>query len=520
MSNQKHTNISKIVILNGEVAGEMAAAALARQFAHAALEITVIDLPTQNKPHIFGSTFPSLVNFHRMLGLDERDFLKATKATFKLSTRHTNLSTQSFHHAYGPTGTSFNGHAFHFHFLSEICAGRAETNDYFEYCLAAKASANGKFAKPPISSQSPFQNFTYAYHLDLKDYANFLRQSFQDSRINRIEGKLISADRDPQNRHITAIHLDNDRIIESDFIIDCSGTNSFISEYANNAKISHKNEEPYCDKILTARFENKKSVAPYTQIDALSAGWQWRIPLAGFTDCGYAYSSRYQSDESAVAEFINSQNQIGALPEQNILLHVQQKPYEQLPWNKNCVALGSAAGTIESYEGMALHHIQSSLARLISLIPARKDKMDVEATEYNRLTGEEFARIQDYMNAFYLLAPKNNLPYWESQKEKPVSTELARKMRQFKSRGRLVLFDHDPFLEESWLSVFFGHGFIPDRTSPLLSATSNTLTPSPLLKIKETVTAVANTMPMHRDYLEKYLITPSRTRPKTVITTQ
>ncbi len=63
---------------------------------------------------------PNLRAFHGLLGVDERDLLIATRATFKLATRFRDWSTigQTFLHPFGPYGIDIKHELFQAYWLA------------------------------------------------------------------------------------------------------------------------------------------------------------------------------------------------------------------------------------------------------------------------------------------------------------------------------------------------------------------------------------------------------------------
>jgi tryptophan halogenase len=78
-----NTEIRRLVIAGGGTAGWLAAAAMSHQF-HGILDIVLIESEEIGTVGVGESTIPPIRTFHRLLGIDEQEFMRATAATFKL----------------------------------------------------------------------------------------------------------------------------------------------------------------------------------------------------------------------------------------------------------------------------------------------------------------------------------------------------------------------------------------------------------------------------------------------------
>jgi len=91
-----------------------------------------------------------------------------------------------------------------------------------------------------------------------------------------------------------------------------------------------------------------------------------------------------------------------------------------------------------------------------------------------------------------------------------VPDALAHKIRQFQSRGRVVLYDEETFSEDNWASVFLGQDVLPRRYDPLVDNFDIEQSKTQLQRIRSTVRQGADSMPAHADFIRKYCAaTPS-----------
>lgn len=464
--------LRSVVVVGGGVAAWIAAAALARALSVPRQRIVVqVIEPSSVLPHeavleAGGSSLPSMRVLHRILGIDERDFMRRTAATFKLGTllKDWERPCASHFHPFGETGGAFDSVAFHHHWL-RLCEELG--TDLTDYSLAAVAAHLGRFAHPATDPRSVGATLDYGYHFDCESYRLFLRAHARTLGVECLTGNVLAVIRRAEDGWIEALRLDGERRVVGDLYIDTSG-----SLLERDFK-SWSRWLP-CDRVALSSSAVAET-PPYTEIAArsVSAGWQWHVPLRDRVSHGYVYSSALLHDEpqGQVVRFENG----------------RRKQF----WVQNGVAIGAAACFVEPLAATPIHVIHSGVAKLLALFPYR-DRMAPERDEYNRLMGSELERIRDFSILHY------------SSRTQDLPDTLARKIRLFTHRGRVVLDDDEVFSESSWACLFTALGFRPRSQDALAATPEPERVKANLERMRTIILRAAQDMPSHRAYLERY----------------
>ncbi|HLI17864.1 MAG TPA: tryptophan halogenase family protein [Rhodanobacteraceae bacterium] len=490
--------IRRVVIVGGGTAGWMAAALLARGLGRTC-EIRLIESAEIGTVGVGEATIPQILHINQFLGIDEDELMRFTHGTYKLGVQLNGWGRigDSYIHAFGDIGLPLGLLPFHHYWLRN--RNRAGASSLWTYSLNAAAAAANRFARLDRVGDSPLGGIRYAYQFDAARYAQYLRGRIPEGAVKRTEGKVVGVNLRGEDGFIESLKLDSGEIIEGDFFIDCSGFRGLLIEGA--LKTGYENWQHWlpCDRALAVASARTTPMRPYTQATARTAGWQWRIALQHRTGNGHVYCSRFISDDEAAAQLLaNLEGE--PLEEPRPLRFVTGM--RKLAWNRNCLALGLAAGFMEPLESTSIHLVQSGLARFLGMFPDRHcDPLLVDT--YNRQTRFEYERVRDFLILHYKATERRDTPFWTRCGAMDVPEDLARRIELFRRTGLIFREADELFTETGWLQVMLGQRIEPERYHPLADELEESKLQAFLSDIRTLVSRAASRLPSHDEFLAR-----------------
>ncbi|NZA28401.1 tryptophan 7-halogenase [Luteimonas sp. SJ-92] len=489
MSEQR---IRKVVIAGGGTAGWIAGCALSHQFRDL-LDITLVESEQIGTVGVGESTVPPMVAFHRLLQIDEQEFLRAVAGTFKLSISFENWRRhgERYIHPFGITGTSTLVCAFHHFWLESL--RRGTHSELGDYCLETVASRDDLFAK----LDKPRVN--YAYHLDAALYARFLRRRAETQGLKRIEGKIREVRRHPESGHVQALALEGGQVVEGDLFIDCTGFRGLLIEQTLGTGYEDWHQWLPCDRAVAVQTEAVGPPVPYTRAIAHQAGWRWHIPLQHRVGCGLVFSSRHMSDDEARAKLLDD---AGAPPVRDPWLVPFRSGRRLKTWNGNVVALGLASGFIEPLESTSIHLAISAVVRLIEQFPF--DGIPQSLVEiHNDTSRREMEHVRDFIILHYH-ANQRDEPMWKACREMELPESLAIRLGAWRERAHAWQGGDELFRVDSWTHVMLGQGLVPGQHHPLARALSNADLRRLLDTLRGQIGEAVARMPAQQGFIDRY----------------
>jgi tryptophan halogenase len=459
------------------------------------LEVTLVESDQIGTVGVGESTIPTMRRFHQYFDIDEREFMRATQASFKLGILFDNWGApgESYVHSFGEIGQSNWLVEFHQYWLEAHANGFGGSLE--DYCLEVKALKAGKFAQKV--GETPL---TYAFQLDATAYARFLRQKGESLGVRRVEGKISEVTVDAVTGNIQLLELEQHRQVAGDFFIDCTGFRALLLGGALDVEYEDWSHWLAADRALAVQTRDTEPPSPYTHAIAHSAGWQWRVPLQGRTGNGLVYSSRFCSDDDARKTLLG--NITGkTITEPNLLRFKTGRRVDA--WHKNCVAIGLSSGFLEPLESTSIHLVTTAIVRLMKLFPF-SGAMAPLAEEFNRKSRLEWEAVRDFVILHYKQTQRDDSEFWNYYRTMDIPDSLARRMELFKENGYVWPDSVDLFRGHSWVQVMMGQGLFPEHRHGAGRILPPEALKLELEKLSAFVTHNLAKLPDHNDFIKQY----------------
>jgi len=484
--------LNKVVILGGGTAGWMTAAALSK-----ALPATVsIQLLESDEIGIVGvgeATIPTIHWFNDLIELDEAAFARSTKASFKLGIEFVGWTgpEDRYFHPFGQYAVPGGGQPFHQRWLKARRGGLDRPLEAFS--LTTQVAHQNRFARPTGDPRSILSTLGFAWHFDAALYSRHLRTLSEARGVRRIEGKLATVERAPDDGRVTALTTQRGDRLAGELFIDCSGFRALLIEGEMAAGFEDWSHWLPCDRALAVPCERLAETTPYTRATAREAGWQWRIPLQHRIGNGYVYSSAHIEDGAAIDTLMANLDGAPLADPRPLRFKAGRR---RSTWVGNVVAIGLSSGFLEPLESTSIHLIQSGIAKLLSLFPDA-DVDPALARRFNRLFAADMDNVKDFLILHYHANGRVGEALWDHCRTMAIPDTLAERIGHYRASGRLMLDPEDLFREASWLAVLDGQGIRAEGYSPLADTLDAAADRQALDQLAGLIARAAPTLPGH-----------------------
>jgi tryptophan halogenase len=496
--------LKKIVVLGGGTSGWMTASALAKVL-RGQYQITLVESDDIGTIGVGEATIPMISLFNRMLEIDEDEFMRQTKASFKLGIEFVNWGRlgDRYIHGFGVIGQDNWTVDFHQYWLKQYLAGKAKPLE--AYSINTAACLKNKFMRARGDlPNSPLSQIAYAFHFDAGLYARYLRAYSEALGVARVEGIVQEVHTRPEDGHVQSLRLKSGAVVEGDLFVDCSGFRGILIEETLKTGWEDWSHWLPCDRAVAVPCENARELTPYTRSTARTAGWQWRIPLQHRIGNGHVHASRFISEDEATAMLMSNLDGAPLAEPRTIRFKTGKRAKA---WNANVVSIGLASGFVEPLESTSIHLVQMGIAHLLTYFPAAGFS-DVDRSEYNRIMSLEYEWVRDFIILHYKATERTDTPFWNHVRTMDIPDSLQHRIDLFRTHGRVFREGNELFMKPSWLQVLHGQRIRPQGYHPLTDLIPEDEIAQYLEGIEKVIAACVDVMPDHAAFIKEHCATP------------
>lgn len=298
----------------------------------------------------------------------------------------------------------------------------AEYMKYFEddKSLTSQTGSIG-LIKNQIIKENLHMN-TNQYHFDTFKLNDFLVGICFKRMIKFVDGNVETIEKDLNSGFIKSITTDKKEKVEADFWIDASGFSRVLMNDIDNKEWVSFSDYLMCDSAIAFPTESDPSgqIRPYTRARAASSGWIWEIPTQERRGNGYVFSSKFITEDEAVAEA----EKVSGYKIDTCRSFKFNPGYLKNQWYKNCIAVGLSSSFVEPLEATSIGSsiIQAKMA--IGGIASFSENSSFIQKNYNSKIEQTMRNILTMIRLHYI-SDREDTPFWKEYLSMPVNEELS-----------------------------------------------------------------------------------------------
>ncbi len=498
----------KVVIVGGGSAGWICAAFMDAYLngvrgGPKSVDITVVESKAIGRIGVGEATVPTIRRTLAAIGVKERDFMRATNATFKQSIQFAGWRDGGDADVYLHPFSSHIAPSVGTNGLSWIKSDRSVS---YASMVSLQAHATHLALSPKLQNFADFKGpMTYAYHLDAIRFADFLCALATKRGVTHVIDDVVDVETGGGDR-IDAVVTKGGVRLEADLFVDCTGFARRLIGKALGAEFESFSDFLLCDRAVACplpyELHRPERMEASTLSMARDSGWIWDVPLQNRRGSGYVYSSQFTSDEEAEADLIAYLGEAARdLPKNRIKF---ESGHLLTPWKGNCVAIGLAGGFLEPLESTGIWFIEKGVDLLCELFP-RFGEQEHCRDLYNHNLRRRYRDTADFINLHYCLTQRTDTPFWrEVQKPERISPTLRKQLQIWETKlPSPADIDHSRTLfgYQNFEFILFGMGWTPASSRDPEPGAK----PPDVAVLRRQERQVEQTLSPHEEFLKRYL---------------
>jgi len=454
----------KIVIVGGGSAGWITLSYLA---ATTDAELTIIHSNEIDPIGVGESTTPTVKHVADTIGVDERVWMKDSKATFKYGVKFydfNKIGSQWIHsfedmipHQVFSKPITDNG--------KDICKKELTSVDYYLKHFKTDADRFNRTHGPQdyliTNKLSPFnsrgeanisQYPGYSYHINAFDFGNSLRDHTPKEKYTEVIKKVV--DIKYWDKGVDYLILDDGTKIEADIFVDCTGFKKVI--LGNLSEWKHYDELAN-NAAVWGQIKGYRSDWPVTGVFAQESGWIWSIPTANQIGSGYVYCDEFSTEERAIEVITKFWESRGLKWEHFKSVKFDAgRLYE--PSIKNVISNGLSQSFIEPLEATSIMVTCVTAKSLSEILNKHKNEPwnDKLAAIHSRVMKQFIDHTKRFVHFHYMLSERNDTPYWREVANKPGAVQELSDYIDVLSKGKWLSKGETLLNQWNWVSMMLG----------------------------------------------------------------
>ena len=457
--------MNKIIIVGGGTSGWIT---LAYLVATTQLDIIIVHSEEIDTLGVGESTTPTIKHVAETCGLDEKIWMKISKASFKYGIEFlnfNNIGSRWFHsfddfipsQCFSTPITEFGKSNFKKelssveYFLHQRIHDKKYNSDWFNTSQGGSQLLVDKQLSP--YNENVIVNFNkfpgYSYHINAHEFGSSLRDNVPTDRYTEIKSTVKNVEYGEEG--IKSLTLDDGSKISADLYIDCSGFKRILID-----KLTTFN--PYKGLINNAAVWGSvktQSYRPSTISVAQKYGWIWETPTWGQIGSGYVFCDDFISVNNAEKYMIQYWKSKG----------YDWKPKKSVKFNsgsldsiavKNVISNGLGQSFIEPLEATSIMVICVTVKNISKLINKNKIWGIKESLIFSKVMKKFLNETMEYVLGHYTLSNRNDTEYWRAY-DKTNAVKMTSDMIKSKLNNGWVHHGETNLNLYNWASMLVGY---------------------------------------------------------------
>lgn len=412
------------------------------------------------------STTPTVKHVAETVGVDERQWMRAAKATIKYGIQFTNWNSaeSSWFHSFDDLIPADCFHRVALDFGKEMFDSDLTSVDYY---LAAHGQDWRRFNRTQGAKQFLFDNHLspfdqhgecrlsrhpgYAYHVNAHEFGNSLRKHTSPQKYQEIKQKIL--DVGVSDHGIDYLLLEDGTKLQADLFFDCTGFHRLLISKLSQWKPF---EGLINNRAMFGALKGVFSDVPATEASAQDVGWIWTIPTWGQIGTGYVYSDNHITDDRAYEAMKRYWKQKGHDWEMVNSVKFQAGHFAPIGV-KNVISNGLCQSFVEPLEATSIMITCHTVVNFVNLYRRNNQIINKDLVDLHARTMSRFlSHMKEFVRNHYALSSRRDNDYWRDvtndQSVQYVSDVIARtKGRRWLNSGETA------YNQFNWASMLLGY---------------------------------------------------------------